>query len=456
MKKISRFKVAAILFLAVLYSCMPVYNAPDDKSASATKTADTLSPDDKQTLMLVTFSGGGTRAAAMSWKVLETLKNIPYTYRDKDGALITSNLADEIDYISGISGGSFAAAAWCLYKKDMNIFRDRFIKEDVQGDLLQRLFIPPWQGLRLLSPHYDRAHIAAEFHDKEIFDGKTFAELPARPVLWIHATNLALGTRFTFTKKYFDLIASDLSKYPIGYACAASSAFPILLSPMTLINYGNPVNLPDDINYKMAKMNARDNIEQDHYCRMREFFNNKENKFIHLADGGIIDNQGLQSIIDEFGTNGIINKKLNDRNNPLKRLIIINVNAGVAPDDKSCKSRSAPPVTSVIEYTMVTSMDDLSAKRWMQIKELCQEIYKAKIDIGNSTRSLALLEEPYTIEINFRNVKNDDDRAKCQKLPTSFYLKEDQLELIDRIVPGLVREDPAMIRLINALKQERH
>jgi hypothetical protein len=129
------------------------------------------------------------------------------------------------------------------------------------------------------------------------------------------------------------------------------------------------------------------------------------------------------------------------------------VNAGVSPDDESCKHRKAPPVTSVIEYTMVTSMDELSAKRWMQIKELCQEVYKAKIDIGNTTRSLSLLEEPYTIEINFRNVKKDEDKTECYKLPTSFYLNEEQRALIDRVVPDLVREDPDMIRLINTLEK---
>ena len=126
---------------------------------------------------------------------------------------------------------------------------------------------------------------------------------------------------------------------------------------MTLINYGEPVPLMEDIRYKMARLNAREDVEKDQYCRLREFFNNKSNRYMHLADGGLVDNQGLQSIIDEFDTNGIINKRLNDSDNPLRRLIIINVNAGVSPDDDSCKSQSAPPVSSVIEYTMTTSMD---------------------------------------------------------------------------------------------------
>ena len=201
----------------------------------------------------------------------------------------------------------------------------------------------------------------------------------------------------------------------------------------------------------MARRNARNNIEKYFYARMLEFYNDKRNRYMHLADGGLVDNQGLQAIIDEFGTNGIINKKLNDRDNPLKRLIIIDVNAGVLPDDKSSKSPGAPHISSVIEYTMVTSMDILSAKRWMEIKALSQEIYKPAIDIGNQTRSLSLLEEPYTIEINFRNIKDPALKARCYKLPTSFYLKQDQIKLIDTVVPSLIAEDPEMIRLKKAL-----
>lgn len=143
MKKKLCHVIAAAAVLSVLYSCVPVYNVPAGKSAPTALTELAKTREDNQSLVLVAFSGGGTRAAAMSWKVLETLKNVPYTYRNKNGALITSNLADEIDYISGISGGSFAAAAWCLYKNDMNVFRNRFINKNVEGDLLERIFLPP-------------------------------------------------------------------------------------------------------------------------------------------------------------------------------------------------------------------------------------------------------------------------------------------------------------------------
>ena len=438
------FTVIVVSCALILSSCFrPNYNVERVNNIRSTNHD---IPQDDKTLVFVSLSGGGTRAAAMSWKALEEFKKIPYTYTDKNGNKVESTLADEIDYISGISGGSFAAAAWCFYKDDMELFRKRFIERNIQSTLVKKLFIPPSNGIKLISPYYDRINIASELYDNEVFDKKTFNDLPAHPVLWINATHLALGARFTYDKTYFDYLHSDLSKYPVGYACAASSAFPILLSPITLKNYGDSSNLTKDIKYKTAKMNSVNSVEMDFYCRSREFYNDKTNKFMHLADGGLVDNQGLQAIIDQFNTNGIINKRLNDRDNPLQRLIIINVNAGVSATDKSCRKEDAPHFNSVIEYTMVTSMNILSAKRWMKIKTKCVEVYKSKIDIGDKTKSLSLLEEPYTIEINFRNL-NEEDRKNCNKLPTSFKLDAEQLGLIDRVVPVLIEEDPEIKRL---------
>jgi len=453
MKRSFPYFLLLTVTILVCATCAPVYNKQKANVEKQVRPPAVVQKDD-QTLIFVALSGGGTRAAAMSWKALEEFKKIPYAYTDKAGHEIMSTLADEIDYISGISGGSFAAAAFCLYKDKMDVFRKQFINRNIERGLFTGLFWPPWQGLRVLYPgsHYDRIHVASELYDSEVFDKKTFADLPPHPVLWIHATHLALGNRFTFTQDYFDLLDSDLSHYPVAYACAASSAFPILLSPMTLVNYGGTEALSNDVMYEMAKLNARDDIEKDFYCRMREFYNDKTNRYMHLADGGLVDNQGLQAIIDQFDTNGIINRKLNDRDNPLKRLIIINVNAGVVSDEKSCKKKSAPGIGSVVEYTMTTSLDILSAKRWMAIKQLADEVYKAAIDLRSSTPSLANLEKPYIIEINFRKVKDDKMRAECNKLPTSFHLTKEQIELIDAVVPKLVDEDPDMIRLKGVLK----
>jgi NTE family protein len=265
--------------------------------------------------------------------------------------------------------------------------------------------------------------------------------------LRLHATNLALGQRFTFIPETFAALNSDLSSYPIGYACAASSAFPILLNPMTVRNYPPAADLTKDLAYLSARRNAREDLNKDLLVRIRDYYNNKKNEYIHLADGGLVDNQGLQSVLDEFDTNGIINRRLNYTTLPLQRLIIIDINAGVAPPNTSGETAEPPDIPSVVESTMVSSMDVLSARRWMDIKTKCSEYAKAKVDVGTVADSYKDLEEPYRIEISFRNIKDPADLTKAMALPTSFALTADQLSVVDKVVPDLLTQDPEFQRL---------
>ena len=83
----------------------------------------------------------------------------------------------------------------------------------------------------------------------------------------------------------------------------------------------------------------------------------------------------------------------------------------------------------------------------MDIKTKCVEMYKAKIDRGDDTPSLSKLEEPYRIEVSFRNIRDPELRRQAMALPTSFKLSPEQLMLIDKVVPDLVKEDPELKRL---------
>jgi predicted acylesterase/phospholipase RssA len=453
------FLAVLLGFWIVLRDRPPRYNEPPAGRQSGTPLADDpalrgMWPDkvdqDDTALMMVALSGGGSRAAAVGWKTLETLIRIPYTFT-AGGRQVESNLAREIDLVAGISGGSFAAAAWCLWGGDLAPFQKRFVERDIQGALARNLFSS--KGVvAAFSRRYARINFAAELYDEEVYERKTFADLPARPILRIHSTDLALGRRFTFTPDTFARLGSNLGSYPIGYACAASSAFPILLTPLTLRNFGPPLDLSQDVEYVLGKKNARTDLNADLRTKAWEYYNTKTNEYIHLADGGLVDNQGLQSILDEFETNGIINRRINYSVQPLKRLIIVNVNAGVSGENQSGRSPLPPSIASVVESSMVSSMDVLSARRWMDIRDKCIEIFKAAIDRGADTPSLSQLEEPYRIEVSFRNIVDPDLRRRAMALPTSFKLSPEQLALIDKVVPELLKEDPELQRLQASLE----
>src|SRR5262245_63984032 len=55
--------------------------------------------------VIVSFSGGGTRAAALAYGVLEALRDTRIEWQGRKVSLL-----DEVDVISSISGGSFPAA----------------------------------------------------------------------------------------------------------------------------------------------------------------------------------------------------------------------------------------------------------------------------------------------------------------------------------------------------------
>jgi NTE family protein len=452
------FGIVALLFLllwVILWNVAPRYNQalavanPKPPQPRSDPPAMGMWPNhpeqDDSTLMMVAISGGGTRAAAVGWKALEELREVKYRFTNADGKVVESNLANEIDLIAGISGGSFAATAWCLGHDDMSQFRKRFVERDIQRVLAFNLLTAKgW--LAFFSHRYARINIAAELYDQEVFGGKTFRDLPDRPLFRIHATNLALGQRFTFTHDTFERLGSDLNLYPVGYACAASSAFPILLTPLTLRNYPPALDYSQDLSYIAKKKNTRENLSEYLTARTWDYYNDKANEYMHLADGGLVDNQGLQSILDEFVENtGIVVDRISNNQSPLKRLIVVNLNAGVAPPNTSGRSAAPPGVPSVIQSTMVDSMDVLSARRWMDIKEKCDQYNKAKIDSGANSPYRDL--ETYTIEVSFRNILDPAKQQEAMELPTSFKLTPGNLKVIDEVVPKLLEEDPALIRL---------
>ena len=128
---------------------------------------------DREDLVILAFSGGGTRAAAFSYGVLEALRRIEIV--TKSGRKI--RLLDEVDVITGISGGSFTALAYGLYgEKLFDEYEARFLKRDVQGALVGRILNPLNSGA-LSSTGWGRSELAAELYDEILFNGATFADL---------------------------------------------------------------------------------------------------------------------------------------------------------------------------------------------------------------------------------------------------------------------------------------
>ena len=147
-----------------------------------------------------------------------------------------SIFARRSNVISTISGGSFTGAFYTLYGLDsLPAFERRFLNWNAERTLKRELLTPAL--IRLGSPNFSRSDLAAEAWDKRLFDGAKFKAILSRrkrPYLIVNATDMALGAPFSFTQEQFDPMCDELSEFPIARAVAASSAFPGLLTPITI------------------------------------------------------------------------------------------------------------------------------------------------------------------------------------------------------------------------------
>ena len=298
----------------------------------------------EELLLILSFSGGGTRAAAFSYGVLEELRATEVAFDGRKRRLV-----DEVDMISGVSGGSFTAAYYGLFGE--RIFEDyegRFLKKNVQGDLKSGMFLNPVNWFRLSSPFFDRSDLAAEYYDKNVFDGKTFGDMLRRkgPMVLINATDMSLGVRITFNQNLFNAICSDLSKFPVARACAASSAVPGVLTPITLKNYAGRCGFALPPEYETLSPGYRMREMRESVMLMMD--PDKKQSF-HLIDGGVADNLGLRAIeeaIDAVG-NAWTSLKLMGREK-VRKVVFIVVNAETKFESKWDRTDIIPPFAAML------------------------------------------------------------------------------------------------------------
>jgi NTE family protein len=414
------------------------------------------SPDNSEELLLIlSFSGGGTRAAAFSYGVLEELRATQVTL---DGQ--RRGLLDEVDIISGVSGGSFTAAYYGLFgDRIFEDFESRFLKKNIQGALTIRVLLNPINWFRLSSPYFDRSDLAAEYYDENVFERKTFGDFIKRkgPMVLINATDMSKGTRLTFQQHFFDAICSDLSKFPVARACTASSAVPGLLSPVTLKNYAGRCSytippylekVPTD--YRQREM--RENV--------MPVLDSKEKPYFHLIDGGVADNLGLRAVEESVSVVGNLwtTLKLSGREKVHKVVFVI-VNAEKRADDHWDKIEYVPPFGAMLSnYSSIAiSRYNLETVALLQesFERWTREIRTGRCPPGQVSTDPGACGDInfYVAEVKFENLEDPAERAYMDKLPTSFRLKAEEVDKLRDAARRLLRNSEGFQKLLRDLEK---
>ncbi len=389
---------------------------------------------DDEWLVMLAFSGGGTRAAALSYGVLEELSRTPTA---RGGRML-----DDVDAISAVSGGSFTAAYYAL--NGDGLFRDfdrRFLKRDVQGALWRQMVWPP-NWIPLMSKKLGRSDLAADFYDESIFDGATYGDLlnvRGRPNLVLNATDMVTGRPFAFTQNFFDLIGSDITSLPLGRAVAASSAAPLVLSPLTLRNYSDAERLTACTEYIRTGARA-EGAPEELTQNLISYLDADDRPFIHLVDGGVSDNLGLRGLLDFSAMSGGISEMLKQQKiGHVRKVAIVVVNAA-AHHESRWNHGSNPDVVDVLQAVTERATQLSSARTLADLRHQL-EAWRVEGNMdGAGERGY------HVIEVNFEHISDPVERRFFNDLPTALSLPGETVDRLSEVGGRLLRESAAWQR----------
>jgi NTE family protein len=274
--------------------CASVYNLPANRPLlSPVPVYDIGRMDagfDDDVLLMLSFSGGGTRAAAFSFGVLQELD------RSRSGSRSAKSLLDRVDFVSGVSGGSITAAYFGLKKRSaLEDFRERFLLRNAEQNLRTAVSLANI-GRALNGGVNDNQF--SRWLDDNLFDGATFSAFSAgrRPSVWINASDIYNRTPFVFGPVAFDALCSDIRPYKIADAVAASAAVPLAFAPIVLQTYpgGCSTRLPDWIERARHNPDAQPLLRS--FAEAVARYHDGSMKYVKLLDGGLVDNFGLSGL----------------------------------------------------------------------------------------------------------------------------------------------------------------
>jgi NTE family protein len=216
----------------------------------------------------IALSGGGYRAM---------LFHLGFLWRLRDAGLLA-----DVQRISSVSGGSITAGALALAWPQINW--------DDNGTSFKQLVIDPVIGLARKTIDIPSAIIGRipglsgswvrSRYDKFLYHGATLQALPDEPRFVFNATSLHSGKLFRCSKPYLAEWSFGRWVNPstrLSEAVAASSAFPPVLSPVTI----------DVAGFAYDPTGGKGRTPP---------------KALKLTDGGVYDNLGLETVWKNYRT----------------------------------------------------------------------------------------------------------------------------------------------------------
>ena len=378
---------------------------------------------EKENLVIVTFSGGGSRAVSLGYGVLEQFQQATVRPTERGDTLLQN-----IDVVYGVSGGSVLAAYLALEGQEtIPKFKEFFLKKDFQKKVINEVFslsnVP-----RLTSPQFGRSDLLQEQLNLALYHGKTFADLAQQrkgPFAVINATDMTAGQKVSFTQDFFDWLCVDLNDIEIARAVAASSAVPLIFSPITLNNHAGFCHAESKKAFLMQTQPGNRLLLNNFNAmqkRLARYQDSVEQPYLHLVDGGLTDNLGLASLLDMSNLLSVRKLYAELKKSALRHVVVVSVNAQNERTSHIDKSADVPGVREVVD-TVINVPIDKATESTVQYSQKFANQWNA---YAKRQRDAKI--KVYFVNVSLKDLPEGQLKKDVLNIGTSFYLPESDVD----------------------------
>ena len=436
--------LACLAFVLAAAGCASINNDPINKplQALAQQESSTAGREAEshfdETVIALSFSGGGTRAAAFSHGVLTGLAET--SMRTRTGQV---SLVDRIDIISGVSGGAVPAAYYGLKKRAaLDDFREKFLLRNAEESLSTDVNIT--NLARGFAGGINDSTRLPRWLDANLFHGATFADMSSttRPRVSINASDIFNRTPFLFGRGAFGALCSDFSQYPVSLAVAASAAVPVFFAPVVIENFYDkcPLPMPEWVTRVRNNPQAPPMLRQyaDAIVRYRE----GRVRFVKLLDGGLVDNFGLAGFTISRLLSNTPHGPLSAREGvKLRRVLFLVVDSGRSPSGDWAKTVAGPSGVDLIMATADTATGSSAALSYTAFDKMmgdwqttlvnwrCRLTATERARLGAGSNWNCRDVKFFITRVGFDQLGVERE-AQLDKVETRFKLPTDQVDMV--------------------------
>ena len=445
--------------------CASIHNEPVNRplayaSAPQPDTGPAIPKDEDDLLIALSFSGGGTRAAAFSHGVLSEMDGAQV--RTRGGG--SGSLLDHVDFVSGVSGGSVTAAYYGLKRRAaLRDFRERFLLQNAEESLSTH--ITPTNLSRALAGGINDSRAFPRWLDEHLFGGATFGQLPAdrSPRILINAADIYNRTTFMFGQTAFAAMCSDLDSYPIADAVAASAAVPVVFAPFVIQTYPAQCKHPLPEWIERARRDNAASPMLKSFANAIARYHDGSMPYIKLLDGGLVDNYGLSGftivLLSANTPYGPLTPRQAVR---LRRVLTLVIDAGRGPSGNWTQTIEGPTgpelVVAAADTAMVSSVRasytafDRTMSEWQArlVRWRCglSEAERARLGAGPGWNCRDL--KFFVSRVGFEQL-GPERAAALDQVPTSFRLPPASVDAVISAGREALRTNPTYRAFLTSL-----